>query len=59
MTQSIEIRAWDAQHETPGAHCCNCGDCAGDAPEEQLWIKWRGQLYCPACARDHGLKDSK
>jgi len=52
-----EITAFEANQRKPGAHCCNCGDCAGDAPDEQIWFMWMEKLYCPECAEDHGIAD--
>ena len=54
---STRITAFDANRKKPGASCSNCGEGAGDAPEEQIWIIWHGKLYCPKCAEDHGVAD--
>lgn len=54
---SQKIRAIDAWQKMPPAHCSNCGDGAGDAPENQIWFFWNGRLYCPECASDHGVDE--
>ena len=54
---STRITAFEANRNDPGAHCCNCGECAGDAPEEQIWFVVNGQLFCPKCAKSHGVDE--
>lgn len=50
------ITAREAWRDNPGAMCCNCGDGAKDAPDEEIWVIWNGRkLYCPDCARQHGI----
>jgi hypothetical protein len=51
------LSAEEANRRQPGASCSNCGRSAADAPPSQTWTYNNGQLFCPSCARSHGVDD--
>jgi formylmethanofuran dehydrogenase subunit E len=52
---SKDVDPHELNRQNPGAFCSNCGESAGDAQSQASWTIWNGKIYCPKCARQHGV----
>lgn len=50
------IPAYKLLRLKPNAECCDCAKEVDDAPDNEVWTIWNGNIiYCPKCARNEGI----
>lgn len=55
MPAAEYLKAEDLVRAVPGAECCDCAKSAEDALDDELWVLWRGLVYCLGCASHENI----